>query len=115
MTEVRKPLPREALRRVIEGKGHAGRVPLMVHFWVTPSAFGDRQADVERILGKYPSDIQDVWFRIPSVYDAPADDPSYRWSWRDADKTGAALDNAGFIEVWDAELGPTLADFPSPD
>ena len=115
MSEIRKPLTRDELRRVIEGQGNVGRVPLMVHFWVTPSAFGDKQGDVERILERYPSDMQDIWFRIPSVYDAPADDPSYRWSWRDADKTGTALDNAGFIEEWEDELEPTLNDFPSPD
>ena len=45
----RRPLSREELRQVIEGRGSAFRVPLMIHFWVTPSAFGERQGAVERI------------------------------------------------------------------
>ncbi|MBR3504640.1 MAG: hypothetical protein IKO07_10440 [Clostridia bacterium] len=115
MTENRAPLPREALRRVIEGRGQAGRVPLMIHFWVNPDAFGPRRAAVERLLAAYPSDIQAMWFRIPAVYDAPEDDLSYRWSWQGAVSAGEALDNAGFIADWDGALGPLLADFPSPD
>ena len=111
----RRPLSREELRQVIEGRGSAFRVPLMIHFWVTPSAFGERQGAVERILDAYPSDMQDLWFKIPAVYDAPADDPSYRWSWKDAADKRAALDNAGFIDEWEDELEPLLADFPSAD
>ena len=115
MSDSRKPLSRDELIRVIEGRGHAARVPLMIHFWVNPGAFGDQSERVARLLADYPCDIQALWFKIPAVYDAPADDPSYRWSWREAKNTGAALDNAGFIEDWDEDLPPTLADFPSPD
>lgn len=115
MMENREPLSREALRRVIEGRGHAGRVPLMIHFWVNPDAFGERRDAVARLLAAYPSDMQAIWFRIPAVYEAPADDPSYRWSWRGAEDHGGALDNAGFIADWETQLEPLLADFPSPD
>ena len=115
MTEDRSPLSREALRRVIEGRGQAGRVPMMIHFWVNPAVFGPRRAEAERLLAAYPSDIQALWFKVPAVYDAPADDPSYRWSWRDQTKSSAALDSAGFIDDWDEDLAPMLADFPSPD
>ena len=115
MMDNRKPLSREALRMVIEGRGHASRVPLMIHFWVHPDAFGEESGAVERLLGAYPMDVQTVWFRMPDVYRAPEDDPSFRWSWRDAQGGGAALDNAGFIGEWESELEPMLADFPSPD
>ena len=115
MADVRKPLSREEMRRVIEGRGQARRVPLMIHFWVNPEAFGERAGAVRRLLDAYPMDAQVSWFRMPGVYDAPEDDPSFRWSWRDAKEHGAALDNAGFIEDWESELAPLLADFPSPD
>lgn len=115
MGEDRRPLTRGELRRVIEGWGHAPRVPLMVHFWVNPEAFGERGDEVRRLLDAYPMDAQAVWFRMPDVYKAPADDPSFRWSWRDAASRGAALDNAGFVEDWEEELEPLLNDFPSPD
>ena len=101
--------------RVIEGRGCAPRVPVMAHFWVTPSAFGEKQAQVEDILSRYPMDMQAMWLRIPGVYDAPADDPSYRWSWRDADARQRALDNAGFITDWDEDLPSFLGDFPNPE
>ncbi len=113
--ESRPPLSREALRRVIEGRGHADRVPLMVHFWVSPGAFGERSGDVSRLLAGYPMDMQAIWFKIPAVDEAPADDPSYRWNWCDAASRGRALDNAGFLDSWEDDLAPLLTDFPSAD
>ena len=112
------PLSREEVIRVIEGKGCASRVPLLVHMWVHSNCLtAEKRAAVEEILDRYPMDAQLLWLKIPSVYDAPADDPSYRWSYRDArtDLSSAALDSAGVIEDWDEELDRLLADFPSPD
>ena len=111
----RRPLTRDELKRVIEGRGQAHRVPLMVHFWVTPSAFGEKSGEVAQILSEYPSDIQPVWLRIPGMYDAPADDKSYRWCYHDEDTSTKALDSAGFIREWEDDLQPTLDDFPSAD
>lgn len=110
------PLSREEIIRVIEGKGEASRVPLLVHMWVYPGAFtGEKRAAIEDILSRYPMDAQMIDLNIPSVYDAPADEPSYRWSYRDARRELTALDSAGVIEDWDEELDLLLADFPSAD
>lgn len=112
------PLSREEMIRVIEGKGCADRVPLLYHMWIYPDAFdGQKRPAVEDILSRYPMDAQTIDLNIPSVYNAPDDDPSYRWSYRDArtDLSRAALDNSGIIEDWDEELELLLADFPSPD
>ena len=109
-----RPLTREEMFRVIEGRGAAPRVPVMAHFWVNPSAFGEREALVSDVLSRYPMDMQALWLRIPGVYDAPDDDPSYRWSWKDAEASDRALDNAGFISDWDEDFEPFLKDFPNP-
>ena len=110
------PLSREEIIRVIEGKGCANRVPLLYHMWISPDIFsGEKRAAVEDILARYPMDVQTIDLSIPSVYDAPADEPSYRWSYRDPRRELTALDNAGVIEDWDEELDLLLNDFPSPD
>ena len=57
--------------------------------------------------------MQKIQLRVPDVYQAPADDPSYRWSYMDQPATTAALDQAGFIEDWDVQMESFLADFPS--
>ena len=113
-----RPLTREEMCRVIEGKGCAHRVPVLVHTWVSPGTFeGAKRAAVERVLAQYPMDAQIITLNIPKVYEAPADDPSYRWSYRGPrkDLSSAALDNAGVIEDWEAELELLLQDFPDPD
>lgn len=113
-----QPLNREQMIRVIEGKGCATRVPLLVHCWVSPDTFeGEKRAAVEDVLARYPMDAQIIHLQIPSVYDAPADEPSYRWSYRDPrqDLSTVAIDSSGVIEDWDEELDRLLADFPSPD
>lgn len=110
-----RPLTRAEVRDVIEGKGNAPRIPLMVHFWTTPRNFGEKEAEVQAVLDRYPSDIQPVWLGIPQVYEAPADDPDYRWSPIGAKPKTAALDNAGFVEDWETDLEPLLRQFPSAD
>ena len=108
-------LTREELRRVIEGRGNARRVPSLLHFWMRPDAFDGERPAVEEIMAKYPDDIQTFLFNVPQVYDAPADDPSYRWSYTDRPEGAVAMDSSGFIEDWEEQLEPLLAEFPSPD
>lgn len=107
-------LTRSEVRRVIEGRGCARRVPVMLHFWIQPDAFPDA-AKVRGLLENYPQDVLPLFLHTPAVYDAPQDDPSYRWSWKDASSKGGALDSDGIVENWDADLDAFLADFPSAD
>jgi len=106
-------LPREEICRVIEGRGNARRIPALFHFWMHLDDFGDKAAEVRSIMDAYPQDVQKIQLRVPDVYQAPADDPSYRWSYMDQPATTAALDQAGFIEDWDVQMESFLADFPS--
>ena len=109
-------LTRLELSNVIEGKGHARRVPILFHCWIHPESFPPETSKaVSDLLSQYPMDAQMIPFNIPQVYNAPTSDLSYRWSYRDSNKVGQALDNDGVIEDWDEELDLLLNDFPSPE
>lgn len=111
-----EPLKREDIIKVIEGKGNAERIPLLYHFWINPGAFkGMKRLKVERMLRKYPMDVQVISLNMPDAYNAPRDDKSYRWNYRDMEQSGGAIDNAGFLKDWEEELPEILADFPNPD
>ena len=73
------PLTREELARVIEGRGAARRVPCAIQPWVPAGAFGERAGEVQAILDAYPCDVEVIRLRVPEVFDAPAEDPGYRW------------------------------------
>lgn len=108
-------LTREEIARVIEGRGNARRVPVLFNFWLNPDAFGDQSQAVRDIISRYPEDILTVSLRIPEVFTAPADDPSYRWSFADKPDDTRALDSISAIQDWETQLDPLLNDFPSPD
>ncbi len=108
-------LSREELCRVIEGRGNAQRIPVLFHFWMHPEDFGERAPEVRQIMAAYPEDVQVIQLQIPAVYDAPEDDPSYRWSYKDKPEGIVALDQSGFIEDWEEQMEAFLADFPSPE
>ncbi|MDR0494590.1 MAG: hypothetical protein LBG95_03040 [Treponema sp.] len=108
-------LGRDEVKRVIEGKGAARRVPLAIHQWVNANTFGDRETQYQELLDSYPSDVKTIYLNIPHVFDAPQDDPSYRWlNFDDPFQPGTALDAVSALDDW-AKLDGVLADFPSPD
>lgn len=110
-----KPLSRDQVKSVIEGKGHAERIPMMVHFWSHPEVFGGRQEEAMQLLKRYPYDMQAMWFRIPDVYTAPQEDPEYRWVNGDApvESTQQGLDARVAIRDW-KQLDDILDCFPNP-
>lgn len=111
-----RPLMRKEIVDVIEGRGAAPRVPILLHFWISPDAFApESKPQIAELLRNYPEDAQVIHLNTPSVYNAPADDPSYRWSFMDEPAHTKSLDKAGFITDWESELAPLLADFPSAD
>jgi hypothetical protein len=114
---IAEPLTREDIISVIEGKGRASRIPNLVQLWVHPTSFGDRQPAVEKLLETYPTDVQRMRFNIPDVFDAPADDPSYRWVNFDDPHAGEqrGIDEVIAIEDMEKQLAGVLADFPDPE
>jgi hypothetical protein len=109
------PLTRDEVAAVIEGRGAARRVPLVIHMWVHPESFGARRGEVEALLARYPQDVQFIPLGIPAVYDAPADDPEYRWVSYGAPAVagGGGIDAQVAIDDW-GKLDDILAHFPDP-
>lgn len=107
------PLTSEKLASVIEGRGAAERVPVLLHFWVDVDDFGERAGEVREILSRYPEDAQYISTNLPGVWDAPGDDPSYRWV--NVDKPegadAAGIDARVAITDW-ADLDGVVAEFP---
>ena len=108
------PLTREELARVIEGRGAARRVPLLYHTWVNSGSFGADAPRFQALLDDIPCDAEFVYLRVPEVFDAPAEDPGYRWmNIANPFPPGTALDAVSAIDDWD-KLDAVLDDFPSP-
>jgi uroporphyrinogen decarboxylase len=122
-----KPLSREEVRSVIEGRGAAPRVPVLLHFWTHPDEFADGTPAVYALMDSFPQDAQTIPVRMPAVAEAPPEDPRYRWltgatpgARREGRKgidgrtlSDRALDSQALITDWD-ELDAILADFPDP-
>ena len=108
-----KPLTREDIKSVIEGRGAARRVPAVLHFWVGAGAFGDRQAEVQEILERYPMDIQIMSAKMPDIFNGREDDPEYRWvNFDDPCKNdNIGIDSRSAISDWSL-LDGILQDFP---
>ncbi|MCL2139925.1 MAG: hypothetical protein FWH41_10415 [Treponema sp.] len=100
---------------VIEGKGAARRVPMAIHAWINAETFGSRENLYRDLLEQYPCDFEFIHLNMPKVFDAPPDDPSYRWLNFDNPFTeGTALDAVSALDDW-AKLDNVLMDFPNPD
>jgi len=110
-----KPLTREEMISVIEGKGCAPRIPVLLKFWTHPEEFGDGKEKVYEIMNQYPEDAQFIPFNTPEVFKAPKDAPSYRWVNYDDPYTGTSvgLDARAAIKDWN-QLDEILKDFPDP-
>jgi len=107
-------LGREEVKSVIEGKGAARRIPMAIHHWINAKTFGSREAQYQALLDQYPSDIVTIYLNIPSVFDAPEDDPSYRWlNFDNPFSPGTALDSVSALDEW-AKLDGVLSNFPNP-
>ncbi|NLG26077.1 MAG: hypothetical protein GX558_12025 [Clostridiales bacterium] len=108
-----RPLTREEVAAVVEGRGAARRVPIAIQQWVDPCMKGAEEAECRAILRRYPCDIEKINFRIPTNFDAPPDAPSYRWLHRGPSAPqSAAFDACAALSDW-RELDAMLADFPS--
>lgn len=111
-----KPLTREEMISVIEGKGNAGRVPLLYHFWTNPVVFGENENKAREYLASCPMDIQNVWVGMPDMWVAPADAPSYRWMHHDqlVNNDDKGFDARVCLDSYD-DIDDFLSDFPSAD
>ncbi len=111
-----RPLSAAEVKSVIAGKGAASRVPVLLHFWVHPEAFGERERRVLALLEQYPEDAQTIYLPMPDLYKAPPDAPDFRWLNRDLppQAQSAALDARVGLPDW-GELPEILEHFPRAD
>lgn len=111
-----KALTREDIISVIEGKGAAYRVPMMINFWTNPDVFGADKACAEGLLQKYPNDVQVIGFVQPQNFDTPKDDSEYRWVNYSDPFSGqnVGIDERIAITDWN-QLDGILANFPNPE
>lgn len=100
-----KGLKREDIIRVIEGKGEAKRVPLLMDVWIYDNVFDGDAAKRAQWLSQYPCDVKDIFLQMPGMYEAPKEDLDYCWTTPDMVKDETkGLDAQAAIGDWeDAE------------
>ena len=110
-----KPLGREDVVRVIEGKGAAERVPLLYDLWIYGNLFGDSAEKRAEWLKKYPCDVQEVFLQMPGVTEGPAEDPDFYWAMPGTKlEENIGLDSQCLIPDWE-EAEEFYRTFPDPE
>ena len=110
-----KPLSKDEMRSVIEGRGAAARVPMIFKFWTNSNVFGSESIKVEKLFEKYPEDIQAIPLNMPDIYNAPEDAPGYRWAnYSSKTDESKAIDDRVVFNDW-SQLDDVLKDFPDPN
>ena len=109
-------LKKEEIKKVIEGRGHASRVPLLYHFWIRPECFGEQEAAVRRLMKSCPYDLDAVQLNFPQVQYESTPPDAYVWNRKPLpDRVQRqGYDNRAVLQDWE-ELDDFLADFPSPE
>ena len=107
-----EPLTREQTLSVLAGKADTPRVPVHLHFWVHPEAFGDREPAVRELLERYTPDFQALHFKMPNIF-RTEDDGQYAWlPWEEpAENTSLAIDERIGLKEWD-RLDEVLEQIP---
>ena len=109
-------MTRQQLKDVIDGKGCGETVPILYDMWIFPENFEeDRRPSVNQFLRDHPGDAEYVSLNFPEIYEAPQDDPTYKWATDFmTPKIGVGLDAAVVVEDWE-DMEEIYQNFPSPD
>lgn len=117
MSLVRDPLTHEQVARVIERRGAAPHIPLVLHKWWGVGLVERYGDDLARVAARYPDDIVFVGYTYPGKETSPTDNPSYRWGFLDdygnAETHGIA-ETRVLLPEWEM-LDDFLDDFPDPN
>ena len=109
-----KLLRREKARAVIHFTGATSRPPVCGSHWyqaATIEKYGDHLVSLQT---EYPDDILFTG-QLIRMYEAPDDDPTYRWAFGNrVAPAGASMEEAAIIRDW-SELDQFLAEFPDPN
>ena len=111
-----QPLSKEDISRVIEGRGHAARVPLAFHFWTSTAVFGEKKEEAARLLDTVPCDIDVVELNFPQVKTSRTPEGAYVWNQKPLpdEALSRGHDNRSILETWD-DLDAFLNAFPPMD
>lgn len=115
---IESTLTREEVKRVIEGRGAARRVPIMFQKWVGPNIYDnpEHRDRLHKLLREHPQDMAVIrWLNVP-VWDGPEDDPDFRWMHGTPpdDDAVKAHDAMAPLSDW-AMFDEILEHFPSAD
>lgn len=113
-----KALKRQDVIDVIEGRKNAERVPVLLHFWTTPSVFGEKESLVREIYDSYEQDAQVIGINTPEVFSSPNSSDNYSWLYYDesalsAEDRSEALDKQINIPEFE-DIDEIIKHFPSP-
>ena len=107
-----QPLTREEIVHVMQGKGHASRVPMLYSIWMNAAPFG---GDVDAYRKWNDSKICDVNFcylNMPGQFLGPEDAPEYCWGFGGKqERPNLGLDSQRVIDSWE-EAEAFYATFP---
>lgn len=110
-----RELTKKEIIQVIEGRGAAGRPPVLYHTWIYPWIYGNQQKQWELFLEEKPRDVDLFWLNMPDNFEAPADDPDYKWAAGNVKKKeGVGIDRNNVAEEWE-DMEAIYERFPSAD
>lgn len=111
-----KQLTREEIIRVIEGKGNAGRVPILYDLWIGTTNFEESKKEgIRDLLRRWEGDVEQLYFGMPGYYEAPEGYSDYKWTPDGATKeTGIGIDSAVAYKDWE-EMEKLYENFPDPE
>ncbi len=108
-----EPLTKQQLTQVIEGRGNAGRVPVLYSIWMNAAPFGGDAEAFRKWMDTKLCDVKYCCLGMPGLFEGPEEDPEYRWAFGDKkQKPDVGLDSQIVIEDW-AEAEEFYASFPS--
>ena len=104
-------LDRDEVRAAIHF-GSPPRPPQCLAHWYQEETVQRHGAALDELKRDYPDDVSWVWMGVP-MWEAPADDATYRWAFGDrSEPVGASHEEAAVIREW-SELPGFLAEFPN--
>ena len=107
-----KPLTRQQIVDVIEGRGNAPRVPVLYSTWMNAAPFGGDVDAYRKWIGSKVCDVNFCCLNMPGLFAGPQDAPEYRWAFGDkTEKANVGLDSQIVIEDW-SEAEEFYAAFP---
>ena len=113
-----RTLTREEINRVIEGKGRAGRIPLLYDLWINSSAFQGNEEAYRKWQSQYPCDVDGVFLNMPGLTEGPKEDPDFFWApFGAVRQSKKGLDAQCVLKDWDnaEEVEAFFNTFPDPE